>query len=440
MPSPATSVSEGQSGVLPPKIFVLGSVKSGKTMATAIGALSADDKRALTLVPRTLGAPRPIPCFERTGESYVYPAFHKPHPRPAGVPEPPRIDFPPFRAELREEQAGVVDEVCSALETDGASMCVLPTGYGKTVVALAVAARMSVRTLVVVHTNVLLKQWQSRADDFVCSVARGTSDAPLALEMLQTLRVRPPTDTFGLVIYDEAHHMCARAFSRVMLKVRPRYALGLSATATRADGMHSMLPLFFGASVTRTCLALTCAVQPLRVTNGVRAHTTMNRAIGKHCVNIARLITDLSECAERTRAVVDAVVTLVSRGRKVLVITQRRAHCTEMCASISARGIECAAMLGGSSTTPCACDAIVGTTGVVQEGFDVPWLDTLVFATPQVAVVQAIGRILRRTNTNTPLVIDLVDAHIPSLVGQYRKRRLQYLSGGHALLDMRDGI
>lgn len=406
-------------------------------MATATGHLCDDERRALTLTPRTLGAPRPIACFEHLADgTYVYPAFHndKRHERPE---RPLRISFPAFSGELRETQLSIVDDVCVALEHDGAAMCVLPTGSGKTVVALAVAARMSVRTLVVVHTTVLLRQWQSRALEFVCPLQRGTAE-PIAIEMLQTLRSRPkPPVTFGLVIYDEAHHVCARAFSRVMLKLQPHFALGLSATATRADGMHRMLPLFFGGSVTRAASAIACVVQPMAVPCfGVAAHTTMNRSVGRACVNIARLVTDLSQCAARTALVVRCAASLVSRGRRVLVVTQRRAHCTEIHAALLALGIDCAAMLGGSSAVPDACSAIVGTTGVVQEGFDVPWLDTLVLATPQVAVVQVVGRILRRENENAPLVVDLVDTSIATLVCQYRKRRLQYISGGHTVLDM----
>ena len=406
-------------------------------MATATGRLTDGERRALTLTPRTLGSPKPIACFEPLDvDEYVYPAFHndKRHERPH---RPSMISFPPFSGELRESQRSIVDDVCVALDHDGAAMCVLPTGSGKTVVALAVAARMAVRTLVVVHTTVLLRQWQTRAAEFLCTLERGTAE-PIGIEMLQTLRARPkPAVTFGLVIYDEAHHVCARAFSRVMLKLQPHFALGLSATATRADGMHLMLPLFFGSSVTRAATAMSCAVQPLAVPCfGVVAHTTMNRSVGRACVNIARLVTDLSQCAARTAIVVRCAASLVSRGRRVLVVTQRRAHCTEIHAALLALGVDCAAMLGGSSAVPDACSAIVGTTGVVQEGFDVPWLDTLVFATPQVAVVQVVGRILRRANENSPLVVDLVDTSIVPLVCQYRKRRLQYISGGHTVLDM----
>ena len=76
---------------------------------------------------------------------------------------------------------------------------------------------------------------------------------------------------------------------------------------------------------------------------------------------------------------------------------------------------------------------VVGTVGVVGEGFDEPWLDTPLFATPQVAVVQAVGRILRRANERPALVVDPIDA-LPSCKAQWRKRRLQYLAHGHEVL------
>jgi superfamily II DNA or RNA helicase len=169
---------------------------------------------------------------------------------------------------------------------------------------------------------------------------------------------------------------------------------------------------------------------------GVRATTMMNRAIGRQCVCVSRLVTDLAACAPRTELLVRAVARLVSQGRRVLVITQRRAHCLELSASLSALGVDCAAMLGGASNSDDAAprQAIVGTAGVVQEGFDVPWLDTLVFATPQVSVIQAIGRILRRHNEFPPLVVDPVDSALGTCVAQYRKRKTQYLAGGHAVL------
>jgi hypothetical protein len=77
-----------------------------------------------------------------------------------------------------------------------------------------------------------------------------------------------------------------------------------------------------------------------------------------------------------------------------------------------------------------AFNAIVGTTGTVGEGFDEPSLDTLVFATPVVAVTQAIGRILRRRNALPPLVLDPVDP-IAVCGTQWFRRLAAYKDAGH---------
>ncbi len=410
-------------------------------MATVLGPLTAEQRRALAFAPRTLArrAP-PVVCYEPEGEAFVYPAFAA----PPGVPTAARPEpgaFPPFRGELRAEQRVVVDELERRLRERRAALCELPTGAGKTVVALAVAARLAVPTLVVVHTGVLLEQWRERCRAFLAeaAVVRGAGAAPacaLTVAMLQTLRVRTPGVAYGLVVYDEAHHMCARAFSRVMLRVRPWYALGLSATVARADGLETVLRAFLGDPLrgpART--AVRCAVEPLPLDDfGVVAHTAHVHALGRSCVNVARLVSDLAACEPRTRALVERCAALCAEGRRVLVVTQRRAHCVAFAEQLRARGVDATALLGGDKPRALAAHAaVVGTVGVVGEGFDAPWLDTLLFATPQVAVVQVVGRILRRANERPALVVDPIDA-LPSCKAQWRRRRVQYLAHGHEVL------
>ena len=70
---------------------------------------------------------------------------------------------------------------------------------------------------------------------------------------------------------------------------------------------------------------------------------------------------------------------------------------------------------------------IIGTYQASGEGFDVPALDTLILATPKSDVEQAVGRILRQTNKNEPLVLDIVDS-FSIFKGQYIKRRRFYKS------------
>ena len=67
------------------------------------------------------------------------------------------IEFPTFKFELRPSQQEVFDKVDSS--------CIINAwvSWGKTFTALAIASNLGQKTLVVVHTLALLKQWQTEA-------------------------------------------------------------------------------------------------------------------------------------------------------------------------------------------------------------------------------------------------------------------------------------
>ena len=61
---------------------------------------------------------------------------------------------------------------------------------------------------------------------------------------------------------------------------------------------------------------------------------------------------------------------------------------------------------------------------MASEGYDNPDLDTLLLASPKCNIEQAIGRILRKKNKNTPLVIDINDSI--SIFNNWNKKRLSF--------------
>ena len=67
--------------------------------------------------------------------------------------------------------------------------------------------------------------------------------------MLQTLSLKDNYsedifDDFGLVIFDECHHISSETFSRAMQKIVTHYSLGLSATMNRKDGLTKVFKMF----------------------------------------------------------------------------------------------------------------------------------------------------------------------------------------------------
>lgn len=127
----------------------------------------------------------------------------------------------------------------------------LRCGGGKTVIALNFAALLRVPTLIVVDNTALLLQWQhevakhlhvpggvgliqAQVRDWKKSVVLATYQtlANWANTMPEEVR-----RWFGLIVWDEGHHVSAPTFSK-SAPLFYGYRLALSATPTRADGSH----------------------------------------------------------------------------------------------------------------------------------------------------------------------------------------------------------
>eukprot|EP01087_Luapelamoeba_hula_P012623 TRINITY_DN3528_c0_g1_i4.p1 TRINITY_DN3528_c0_g1~~TRINITY_DN3528_c0_g1_i4.p1 ORF type:complete len:732 (-),score=179.31 TRINITY_DN3528_c0_g1_i4:8-2203(-) len=130
---------------------------------------------------------------------------------------------------------------------------------GKTVCALSLISSIGRKTLVVVHKEFLMNQWQERITQFlpnarVGCIRQSKTDVDrkdIVLGMLHSLSMRDYIDSilgeFEHVIFDECHHIATRVFSQVMYRVKnARYLLGLSATPKRRDGLSYVLHWFLG--------------------------------------------------------------------------------------------------------------------------------------------------------------------------------------------------
>jgi len=137
---------------------------------------------------------------------------------------------------------------------------VLPTGAGKTAIAVRAIERAGRSTLVVVPTLALLKQWYSvLSDSFGASVAVGLLGGgyhevtPLTVTTYDSAYIHAERygDRFALVVYDEVHHLPAEKYSVIPKTLLAPYSLGLTATPERADGGHEFLPELVGSVVYR---------------------------------------------------------------------------------------------------------------------------------------------------------------------------------------------
>jgi len=132
-----------------------------------------------------------------------------------------------------------------------------PTGSGKTSAAIALAARLSVQTLVIVWTESLLQQWLRRIalelvidarDIGVVQGKRRDIGSPIVVGMQQTLCKLADQDLagFGCVICDEVQKWGATTFMNVVDRMPARYRFGFSASEKRKDRKDFLIYDVFG--------------------------------------------------------------------------------------------------------------------------------------------------------------------------------------------------
>ena len=134
----------------------------------------------------------------------------------------------------------------------------LPTGSGKTVIAIAAIAALGTPTLVVVPTIALLEQWERELQsEFGEAVSIGRlgggeqrlGDLTVATYDSAYLRADEIGGEFGLVVFDEVHHLGAEGYRDIARLTAAPNRLGLTATFERPDGAHEAIRELVGPNV-----------------------------------------------------------------------------------------------------------------------------------------------------------------------------------------------
>jgi superfamily II DNA or RNA helicase len=131
---------------------------------------------------------------------------------------------------------------------------VLPTGAGKTYVAQLAIQSTPRSTLIVVPTLDLMHQWYTKLiamfpDAEVGLLGGGSKDrTPILISTYHSAAIHIQTlgNLYGLLIFDECHHLPTQFFRVIAEETIAPYRLGLSATPDRTDGNHRDLDTLIG--------------------------------------------------------------------------------------------------------------------------------------------------------------------------------------------------
>jgi superfamily II DNA or RNA helicase len=165
----------------------------------------------------------------------------------------------PFRARVTRVPRPFQSEALAAWSRQrGRGVVVLPTGAGKSQVAVMAIDHKLRSTLVVVPTLDLVRQWYDLLRvSFACDVGVvGGGDYRVEALTVTTydsayLHMEHLGHRFGLVVFDECHHLPGETFSLAARQSLAPFRLGLTATPERADGRESILTELIGPIVYR---------------------------------------------------------------------------------------------------------------------------------------------------------------------------------------------
>lgn len=213
----------------------------------------------------------------------------------------------------------------------------LSCGRGKTVIAIEAIARLGMPAIIIVDNTTLLEQWREELNTWLPGVPIGTMEGgisdwnqPIVLATYQTLALHAadlPEEfrrRFGVVIWDEGHHIGAPTFAKTAdMFYGRRYAL--TATPRRADGMHIIYDMHIGPVFYKD---LTQELRPriqfmwtgfnIDLNDEATVRSTHSRSGELHLGMLARHFGGLRP---RLQYIVDLIRRLQREGRKTLVLS-----------------------------------------------------------------------------------------------------------------------
>ena len=294
-----------------------------------------------------------------------------------------------FKGTPYDYQTAIVDKFIGATTSSGGGglICV-PCGRGKTFMAIAIAAKLGRRFMVIVDKEFLMNQWKGEIEALMPGLKIGIlqgdtqqigseviTGKPLTAPELKKLAkdaglkvggskdeliarltdagidVQPKSEVveydctlcmiqtvarqtfpegafkdYGFTIFDECHHLGAQHFSKALMKIQTKTMLGLSATPKREDGLTKVFEWFLGEPV---------------YWEKIRDPDTsvIVQPVYVKCQDIAytdipvnwrqepvmgKLMTNVVDCAERTNQIADIIKELCKDERRRVLVLSER--------------------------------------------------------------------------------------------------------------------
>jgi len=323
----------------------------------------------------------------------------------------------------------------------------LPTGAGKTRIALFWAKRLGIPFFVLVHRIELLRQWKEEIEKYFgytpTIIGQGKTipgDCRTTVAMVQTLAAGIKKDKdwsadTGLLCIDEVHTCPAKTSYDVAMRINSTYRLGLSATPTRSDGAE--LKIFAACGKVVSAVSVESLVDenylarpvfrmermsPVRVGYDLSWAEVYKAGVVLNMIRNERIATIAGEYLSKTRQVY-VHVSQITHGK---TLTGMIPGAVFVCGSTKKDEREQTISDFKSGKIRCLISTLL------KEGVSIDGISCLIYASggkSEVSMIQTIGRALRVDRVfGDAVVVDFRDAghrilenHVQSRVSAYRR-------------------
>lgn len=277
-------------------------------------------------------------------------------------------------------------------------------GGGKTTIALHAIAKLQKNALIIVNQGTILSQWKSAIERFLefdgtIGHIKGNPSTwdwqhPITIATLQSLAlyaddVSPDIRRwFGVVIWDECHHLSAPYFSTTAWMF-PGQRYGLSATVRREDGTEVVYNYHIGDPFYKDLMqTVKPSIEFRQLPTLIPPEDFAEAVLDKRGqVNMSKLRAYIGEMSNRNHHQFEDLVALAAGGRKVLALAHTKAHLYTLHDMLRERQIDCGMCTGDDELkrrweSLRTRQVVLGTHQLVLEAIDEKSLDTLVWLTP----------------------------------------------------------
>lgn len=297
-------------------------------------------------------------------------------------------------------------------------LIVAPCSAGKTVLAIALIAKLRVKAFVIVHTKDLMYQWFDRLDQFLVGdykigkIGDGIKKmGDVTISTVQSfIRLKPNVieryqKECGVVILDESHHCGANSYVTLMKTIKAKYILGLTATPKRKDKKDFLINSYLGGvahtisydALQMSGKSVSCKVNIVK-TNRFYDFEKMNQ-------DYTKLYTVIARDKARNNTIVDKIMKDVKEFKRPLILTDRVYQAKFLYSLLKRQNLEVGLITGQTPTTMRERaktrimkeldDVLIANKLIASEGLDLSVIDSVHICFPtfnQSLLQQMIGR------------------------------------------------